>query len=86
MLGCVQTKNFFLGRNTQTDGLLDDKECECDGDRSPCQNADNTQRLYAQNGEAAAIEQTVINIVCRNGSGCKQTNCQCAPQTIHKYR
>ena len=83
MLGCVQTENFFFSRNTQADCLFDDEEGQRNHHGCPCQDADNTQCLNTQNRKATAVEQTVINIICRNGSRCKQTNCQCAPQAIH---
>lgn len=73
---------LLLRRKHADRSSFNDEECQCNGDRSPCQNADNTQSLCTQYGETAAVEQTVINIVCRSRSGGKQTNCQCTPQTV----
>lgn len=58
VLCSVQTDDLFVTGYSQTDSLLDDEECERDGDSGPCKYCYHAEELYAELCESAAVEKT----------------------------
>ena len=82
MLGAVQTADFLLRRNAETDGLLDDHEGDQHHHRRPCKDGDDTERLNAQQLETTGVEQTLQS--CGSIRVCQQTDCDRTPDTVCK--
>jgi len=60
----IQADNFLMVRNSKTDSLFDDKECEPNGDTRPREYAHHAEQLNAELCETAAAKQA-MGLPCR---------------------
>ena len=93
MLCSVQTDDLFVTGYSQTDSLLDDEECERDGDSGPCKYCDHAEELYAELRESAAVEKTYSVLAGAVDSSYaavlavavgEKTYCDSAPDTVEE--
>lgn len=89
----IQTNDLLVAGYSQTDSLLDDKECERDGDACPRKDGHHTEKLNAKLIESAAIEQTYCVLACAvyccNAAVLtmtvrEKTYCDSAPDTVEE--